>query len=138
ASGNPLDNGWEESLLYKDVWHCDVIGMTNMPEAKLAREAEICYATIAMITDYDCWHPEHDNVEVSDVIAVLKSNANKAKDLVKKITSMIDTGRDQCPHGCDTALEHAIISNLDEVPQKELDRLAGLIAKNLERHRSRS
>ena len=68
------------SLLYKDVWHCDVIGMTNMPEAKLAREAEICYATIAMITDYDCWHPDHDNVEVSDVIAVLKSNATKAKD----------------------------------------------------------
>jgi len=127
-----------ESLLYKDVWHCDVIGMTNMPEAKLAREAEICYATIAMITDYDCWHPEHDNVEVSDVIAVLKSNATKAKDVVKKITSMIDAGRDPCPHGCDTALEYAIISNLDEVPQKELDRLAGLIAKNLERHRSRS
>ena len=64
-----------ESLLYKNGWGCDVIGMTNMPEAKLAREAEICYASIAMVTDFDCWHPDHDDVEASDIIETLTSNA---------------------------------------------------------------
>ena len=65
-----------ESLLYKDSWVCDVIGMTNMPEAKLAREAEICYASIAMVTDFDCWHPDHDNVEVTDIIKTLSGQCN--------------------------------------------------------------
>ncbi len=72
-----------ESNLYREQWNCDVIGMTNMPEAKLAREAEICYATVAMVTDYDCWHPDHDDVTVDMVLKVLFKNADMAKALIK-------------------------------------------------------
>ena len=93
-----------ESLLYKDSWVCDVIGMTNMPEAKLAREAEICYASIAMVTDFDCWNPEHDNVEVTDIINTLAANAAAGKEMVKKVTEIAETGRNTCENGCDTAL----------------------------------
>ncbi|MDC3108067.1 S-methyl-5'-thioadenosine phosphorylase [Paracoccaceae bacterium] len=117
-----------ESLLYKNEWGCDVIGMTNMPEAKLAREAEICYASIAMVTDFDCWHPDHDDVEVSDIIETLTSNASSAKDLIKKITSILSSEKKNCSQGCDTALEHAIISHLDEITIGEKKRL-GVITK---------
>ena len=93
-----------ESLLYKDSWGCDVIGMTNMPEAKLAREAEMCYASIAMVTDFDCWHPDHENVEVTDIIKTLVANAAAGKEMVNKITVMAETGRKPCENGCDIAL----------------------------------
>ena len=119
-----------ESLLYKDNWGCDVIGMTNMPEAKLAREAEICYASIAMVTDYDCWHPDHDNVEVSDIIKTLVTNATAGKELVKKVTDMADVTRKPCPQGCDMALEHAIISNPEIITKSEKNRL-GIITKRV-------
>ena len=117
-----------ESLLYKNEWGCDVIGMTNMPEAKLAREAEICYASIAMVTDFDCWHPDHDNVEVSDIIETLTSNASSAKDLIKKVTSILSSEKKTCSQGCNTALEHAIISHSDKITLAEKKRL-GVVAK---------
>ncbi|MBR0648057.1 S-methyl-5'-thioadenosine phosphorylase [Roseomonas terrae] len=98
-----------ESLLYRQ-WGCDVIGMTNMPEAKLAREAELCYATMAMVTDFDCWHPDHDHVTVEQVVKVLFSNADKARALVKSVVPALGAPRDPCPAGCDRALDHALIT----------------------------
>ena len=102
-----------ESLLYKNVWNCDVIGMTNMPEAKLAREAEICYSSLSMVTDFDCWHPDHDKVEVSDIIRVLTQNSSNAQSLIKELTSNISKERELCEYGCNTALDNAIITPLD-------------------------
>ncbi len=119
-----------ESLLYKDGWGCDVIGMTNMPEAKLAREAEICYCSIAMVTDFDCWHPEHDNVEVSDIIKTLTTNASSGKDLVRKVTSMAGPIKKRCSQGCDVALDYAIISHPEMISPAEKARL-GVITKRL-------
>ena len=119
-----------ESLLYKDSWDCDVIGMTNMPEAKLAREAEICYASIAMVTDFDCWHHDYDNVEVTDIIKTLVANAAAGKEMVKKVTEMAENVRTPCENGCDTALEYAIISKPDLIPAKEKKRL-GIIAERI-------
>ncbi len=98
-----------ESELYRG-WGCDVIGMTNMPEAKLAREAEMCYATVAMVTDYDCWHPHHDDVTVDTIIAVLLSNADRARDLVAALVPRLG-GRDApCHAGCHRALDNALIT----------------------------
>ena len=102
-----------ESLLYKNVWNCDVIGMTNMPEAKLAREAEICYASLSMVTDFDCWHPDHDKVEVSDIIRVLTQNSSNAQSLIKELTNNISKEREFCEYGCNTALDNAIITPID-------------------------
>ena len=113
-----------ESLLYKNVWNCDVIGMTNMPEAKLAREAEICYASLSMVTDFDCWHPDHDKVEVSDIIRVLTQNSSNAQSLIKELTSNIPKQREFCEYGCNTALDNAIITPLqhrDKVLETKLD-----------------
>ena len=91
-------------------WGCDVIGMTNMPEAKLAREAEICYVTVAMVTDYDCWHTEHDHVSVESIIAVLLDNADKGRQLVKQTAPKLSARSESCAAGCQTALENAIIT----------------------------
>jgi 5'-methylthioadenosine phosphorylase len=98
-----------ESELYRS-WGCSVIGMTNMPEAKLAREAELCYATVAMVTDFDCWHPDHDHVTVEQVVKVLIGNADKARALVKAVVPAIGAPRGPCPAGCDRALDNAIIT----------------------------
>jgi 5'-methylthioadenosine phosphorylase len=98
-----------ESRLYR-AWGCDVIGMTNMPEAKLAREAEICYATVAMVTDFDCWHPAHDAVSVEMVLKVLLANAEKAKALVKSVVPLLGTHAGPCRQGCQHALDHALIT----------------------------
>ncbi len=98
-----------ESNLYRS-WGCSVIGMTNMPEAKLAREAEIDYASIAMVTDYDCWHEDHDAVTVDAVVRVLLDNAEKARNLVKSVLPKISAPRTLCPAGCDRALEYALIT----------------------------
>src|SRR4029077_11804146 len=89
-----------ESELYRS-WKCDVIGMTNMPEAKLAREAEICYATVAMVTDYDCWHPGHEAVTVDMILSVLNANAARARALVKAAVPVLAAHRGPCPQGCD-------------------------------------
>src|SRR6266853_1256665 len=98
-----------ESELYR-AWGCDVIGMTNMPEAKLAREAEICYATVAMVTDYDCWHPGHDDVTVEMVLSVLNANAGKARALVRAVVPLLAGHAGPCPQGCDHALDTALIT----------------------------
>jgi 5'-methylthioadenosine phosphorylase len=101
-----------ESNLYRS-WGCDVIGMTNMPEAKLAREAEMCYATVAMVTDFDCWHPDHDHVTVEAIIAVLVGNADNGRALVKDVVPRLSGRTTLCHNGCHTALEHAIITHPD-------------------------
>jgi 5'-methylthioadenosine phosphorylase len=118
-----------ESKLYRS-WGCDVIGMTNMPEAKLAREAEICYATVAMVTDYDCWHPDHDHVTVEAVIKVLLENAERARSLVKQTAPKLRGRTSPCSAGCHTALETAIITPAharDPIVVKKLDAVAGRV-----------
>ncbi len=118
-----------ESNLYRS-WDCSVIGMTNMPEAKLAREAEICYATVAMVTDYDCWHEDHDAVTVDAVIKVLLGNADKARNLVKTVLPTIGAPRGPCPAGCDRALEYALITApaaRDPEMLRKLDAVAGRV-----------
>jgi 5'-methylthioadenosine phosphorylase len=116
-----------ESELYRQ-WGCSVIGMTNMPEAKLAREAELCYATVAMVTDFDCWHPDHGHVTVDQVVKVLFDNADKAKALVKAVVPVLGAPRSLCPAGCDRALDHAIITApemRDPALLAKLDAVAG-------------
>jgi 5'-methylthioadenosine phosphorylase len=99
-----------ESKLYKDNWECDVIGMTNMPEAKLAKEAEICYTSLSMVTDFDCWHPDHDSVEVSDIIETLTNNSSKAQRIIEALPEFLKSNRDLCSLGCNSALDNAIIT----------------------------
>ena len=120
-----------ESKLYR-AWGCDVIGMTNMPEAKLAREAELCYATVAMVTDYDCWHPDHDHVTVEQIIKVLMQNADKARGLVKQSAPKIwhDSHAGGCH--CRTALQHALITApeaRDAAMKEKLRAVAGRMLK---------
>src|SRR5215831_1024537 len=98
-----------ESLTYRSLGYA-VIGMTNMPEAKLAREAELCYATVAMVTDFDCWHPDHDAVTVQDIIRVLTENAEKAKRLVARVARDFPREHEPCPIGSDRALDNALIT----------------------------
>src|SRR6202163_4699596 len=118
-----------ESLTYKGLGY-SVIGMTNMPEAKLAREAEICYATVAMVTDFDCWHPDHDAVTVQDIIKVLAANADKAKRLVARLASDLPREHEPCPIGSDRALDTALITApeaRDPLLVKKLDAVAGRV-----------
>jgi 5'-methylthioadenosine phosphorylase len=128
-----------ESELYRS-WHCDVIGMTNMPEAKLAREAEICYATVAMVTDYDCWHPDHDAVTVATILGVLLANAVKEKGLIERVVPLLAAQSGPCRQGCRHALDHALITaperrdpalvaRLDAVAGRVLRRAAGEASK---------
>jgi 5'-methylthioadenosine phosphorylase len=120
-----------ESNLYRS-WGCSVIGMTNMPEAKLAREAEINYATVAMVTDYDCWHEDHDAVTVDVVVKVLLENADKARNLVKTLIPKLGAPRPLCTAGCDQALEYALITAPDaRDPEllKKLTVVAGRVLK---------
>jgi 5'-methylthioadenosine phosphorylase len=118
-----------ESALYRQ-WGCDVIGMTNMPEAKLAREAEICYATVAMVTDYDCWHPDHDHVTVDQVIGTLLSNAEKAKGLIAAAIPQASVRTGLCDRGCHRALDFALITApeaRDPAMAGRLDAVAGRV-----------
>jgi len=118
-----------ESELYRS-WGCSVIGMTNMPEAKLAREAELNYATVAMVTDFDCWHPDHDHVTVEAVVRVLLDNADKARALVQHVVPEIGKPRELCPAGCDRALDNAIITAShmrDPALVARLDAVAGRV-----------
>ena len=115
-----------ESELYRS-WNCDVIGMTNMPEAKLAREAEMCYATVAMVTDFDCWHPDHDHVTVESIIKVLVENAGNARSLVKQVIPSLTGRTETCSDGCHTALENALIT-APEVRDPELIKKLNAVA----------
>ncbi|MGE4527187.1 MAG: S-methyl-5'-thioadenosine phosphorylase [Rhodospirillaceae bacterium] len=121
-----------ESELYRS-WGCDVIGMTNMPEAKLAREAEICYATVAMVTDFDCWHPDHDSVTVDQVVKVLLANADNARALVKGAVPRLRQRPDACPHGCDRALEYALITASEARDPAMTDKLKAVAGRVLAR-----
>jgi 5'-methylthioadenosine phosphorylase len=127
----PQFSSYAESMTYKGSGY-SVIGMTNMPEAKLAREAEICYATVAMVTDFDCWHPDHDAVTVQDIIRVLTSNADKAKALVARLARDFPREHEPCPVGSDRALDNALITApeaRDPELLKKLDAVAGRILR---------
>jgi len=123
----PQFSSLAESELYRS-WNCDVIGMTNMPEAKLAREAELCYATVAMVTDFDCWHPNHDDVTVDAIVKVLLANADNARSLVKKVAPRLHADTDAPACGCRSALAHALITPpeaRDPELVRQLDAVAG-------------
>jgi 5'-methylthioadenosine phosphorylase len=118
-----------ESNLHRS-WGCAVVGMTNMPEATLAREAELCYAAVAMVTDFDCWHPDHDHVSVEMIIGVLLANADRARALVKAVVPLLGGPRGPCPGGCDHALDNALITApevRDPALVKKLDAVAGRV-----------
>ncbi|MBB5514284.1 5'-methylthioadenosine phosphorylase [Rubricella aquisinus] len=130
AMEGPQFSTLAESKLYREVWGCDVIGMTNMPEAKLAREAELCYASVAMVTDYDSWHPDHGEVDVSEVIKTLLGNADKARNMVAALPGLLGAERAICPHGCDRALDTAIMTapeKRDPALMAKLDAIAGRV-----------
>ena len=116
-----------ESQLYRS-WGMDVIGMTNLQEAKLAREAEICYATLALVTDYDSWHPEHDSVTVKMIVTNLLQNARTAQAIIAETVGRLPTGR-SCP--CATALANAIITNRDAIPAQTRQDLLPIVGKYL-------
>ena len=125
----PQFSSLAESELYRS-WNCDVIGMTNMPEAKLAREAELCYATVAMVTDFDCWHPTHDDVTVEAIIKVLLGNADKARSMVRKVTPRLHSDATASACACRSALQHALITApdaRDPEMMKRLDAVAGRV-----------
>jgi 5'-methylthioadenosine phosphorylase len=127
AMEGPQFSSIAESELYRS-WGCDVVGMTNMPEAKLAREAEICYVSVAMVTDYDCWHTEHDNVSVDAMIKVLSANADNARTLVKACSETISSDQLSSNCSCKSSLENAIITSPDSRDKelvKKLNAVAG-------------
>jgi 5'-methylthioadenosine phosphorylase len=132
AMEGPQFSTFAESELYR-TWNCDVIGMTNMPEAKLAREAEICYITIATITDYDCWHPGHDDVTVAQVIAVMAKNIERARRLVHNSVKVIhsDPNAASCP--CRFALEHALVTAPEARSPEILSKLDAVAGRVLNR-----
>ena len=127
----PQFSSLAESNLYRS-WGCDVIGMTNMPEAKLAREAELPYATIAMVTDFDCWHPDHDHVDVTTVIRVMNENVAHARALLKRVIPMLGPERVPSPLGIEHVLDNAIITApeaRDPAAARTLDAVAGRVLK---------
>jgi 5'-methylthioadenosine phosphorylase len=127
----PQFSSYAESITYKQLGYA-VIGMTNMPEAKLAREAEICYATVAMVTDFDCWHPDHDAVTVQDIIRMVRINSDRAKRLVTRVAHAFPREHEPCPIGSDRALDNALITAhtaRDPELLKKLDAVAGRVLK---------
>ena len=131
AMEGPQFSTLAESRMYRS-WGTDVIGMTGMPEAKLAREAELCYASVAMVTDYDCWHPDHDAVDVAQVIRTLTVNAGNARALVARLPGLLGPDRAPCPHGCDRALDTALMTAPDKRDPDllaKLDAVAGRVLK---------
>lgn len=120
-----------ESELYRS-WGCSVIGMTNMPEAKLAREAELPYATLAMVTDYDCWHPHHDNVDVATVVKILGDNAEKSRIVLRTLAEKVAGPRTPSPQGIETVLDFALITapeKRDPAMARKLDAVAGRVLR---------
>ena len=127
----PQFSTFAESMTYKGLGY-SVIGMTNLPEAKLAREAELCYATVAMVTDFDCWHPDHDAVTVKDIVAVLTANAAKASGLVSRLARDFPREHEPCPVGSDRALDTALLTAAearDKTLLRKLDAVAGRVLK---------
>ncbi|MTH98401.1 S-methyl-5'-thioadenosine phosphorylase [Roseibium sp. RKSG952] len=130
AMEGPQFSSLAESELYRS-WGCDVIGMTNMPEAKLAREAEICYATVAMITDYDSWHPDHGAVDIQAIIRTLHENASNAQRLVARLAKNFPRDHPACPVGSDTALEYAILTAPDARDPELVSKLSAVAGRVL-------
>jgi len=130
AMEGPQFSTLAESRLYRS-WGADIIGMTGMPEAKLAREAELCYASVAMVTDYDCWHPGHDAVDVAQVIRTLTANAGNARALVARLPALLGADRAPCPHGCDRALDMALMTAPDKRDPDLLARLDAVAGRVL-------
>ena len=130
AMEGPQFSTLAESRLYRS-WGCDVIGMTGMPEAKLAREAELCYASVAMVTDFDCWHEGHGAVDVSQVLQTLTANSSSAKSLISHLSGLLNTSRAPCPHGCDRALDHALMTAPDKRDPALLARLDAVAGRVL-------
>jgi 5'-methylthioadenosine phosphorylase len=128
----PQFSSLAESELHRS-FRADVIGMTNMPEAKLAREAELCYATVAMVTDFDCWHPDHDHVSVSDVIKVMHGNGENARKLLAHVIPQVAADTAACPHGCDRALEHAILTAPEARDPQMIEKLSAVAGRVLAR-----
>ncbi len=128
----PQFSSLAESELYR-TWGCDVIGMTNMPEAKLVREAELCYATVAMVTDYDCWHPDHDDVTVDQIIKMLLANADKARSLVKHVAPKVIGDGKGSVCSCRTALEYAIITAPEDRDASMIGQLDAVARRVLKR-----
>ena len=126
----PQFSSLAESELYRS-WGCDVIGMTNMPEAKLAREAELCYASVAMVTDYDCWHPDHDHVTVDQIIGVLSSNADKGRALVKAVSPRVQNDSHAKGCSCRTSLSYALITAPDQRDPELLKQLSAVAGRVL-------
>jgi 5'-methylthioadenosine phosphorylase len=128
----PQFSTYAESMTYKQLGY-SVIGMTNMPEAKLAREAEICYATVAMVTDFDCWHPGHDAVTVADIVKVLMDNAGRAKALVARLAADFPREHEPCPIGSDRALDTALITSAEARDPALIAKLDAVAARVLGR-----
>lgn len=126
----PQFSSLAESELYRS-WGCDVIGMTNMPEAKLAREAELCYASVAMVTDFDCWHPDHDHVTVDQIIGVLSSNADKGRALVKAVSPRVQSDSHAKGCSCRTSLSYALITASDQRDPELLKQLSAVAGRVL-------
>jgi 5'-methylthioadenosine phosphorylase len=129
----PQFSTFAESNLYRS-WGCSVIGMTAMPEAKLAREAELPYALVAMVTDYDCWHPDHDHVTVDQVIRILNDNADRARALLKRVAPKLGPKRVPSPLNIETTLDTALITSpekRDPVLFAKLDAVAGRVLKKV-------
>jgi 5'-methylthioadenosine phosphorylase len=128
AMEGPQFSTLAESRLYREVWGCDVIGMTGMPEAKLAREAELHYASVAMVTDYDSWHPDHGEVDIADIVATLHANVDAARDMIAALPSLLGG---PCAEGCDRALEHAVMTAPDARDPAMVERLRGVAGRVL-------
>ena len=130
AMEGPQFSSLAESKMYRESWGCDVIGMTNMPEAKLAREAELCYATVAMVTDYDSWHPDHGEVDITSILKVMEGNGAKARTLIQTVVPMLADRPTPCQDSCDRALEFALITapdSRDPAVLARLDAVAGRV-----------
>ncbi|WP_435259640.1 S-methyl-5'-thioadenosine phosphorylase [Thioclava sp. FR2] len=131
AMEGPQFSTLAESRLYRQ-WGADLIGMTGMPEAKLAREAELCYTCVAMVTDFDCWHPDHGAVDVAQVIKIMGKNSAAARQLVARLPNILGPERTPCPQGCDRALDTAIMtarSHIDPDMKEKLDAVAGRVLR---------
>jgi 5'-methylthioadenosine phosphorylase len=131
AMEGPQFSTLAESRLYREGWGCDVIGMTNMPEAKLAREAELCYASVAMVTDYDSWHPQHGEVDISEIVATMTANADKGRAMAARLPGLLGAKRAPCPHGCDRVLDTAILTAPVKRDPAMIERLSAVAGRVL-------
>ena len=131
AMEGPQFSTLAESKMYRESWGADVIGMTGMPEAKLAREAELCYASLGMVTDFDSWHPDHGTVDITAILATLAGNSAKARATVAGLPERLGPTRAACPHGCDTALDHAIMTAPDARDPALVEKLQSVAGRAL-------